>query len=194
MHTKSLRSLRGRTQRPPQTFTRLLAEHLEERALLAGIGCEGTLLVTELMCYQVRLVAPGAPLFMPDPQNSHLLVPTPDLTSINVGDSYDLAVTVQTVNGSTPIQASLTKTLVNGDDLTVTAKTLGSAGNSIVVNFTASDTVPPGAPLFGSIAPSIAVSGKTINVTVYNVPNRHTVLDQVIDAINNDPAAGTLVT
>src|SRR5207253_5184412 len=34
-------------------------------------------------------------LFAPDPQNSKALVATPDLTSINVGDSFDVVLTTQ---------------------------------------------------------------------------------------------------
>src|SRR5947208_13205060 len=91
---QSHRSFRGRSNRPHDRFTRLLAEHLEERTLLAGATCDsnsGTILV----CYQVRVVPVNGALFAPDPQNSHALVATPDLTSLNVGDSFDLVLTTQ---------------------------------------------------------------------------------------------------
>jgi hypothetical protein len=45
--------------------------------------------------YQVRVVPVGGALFMPNPQNPTVLVPTPELTTLNVGDTYDLAVTLQ---------------------------------------------------------------------------------------------------
>jgi hypothetical protein len=61
-----------------------------------------------------------------------------------------------------------------------------------VLQFNSQNTAPPGAPP-GPIPPSIAVSNKTISVTVYNVPNRLTSIDQVVTALNNDPAAGSLV-
>lgn len=47
-----------------------------------------------LVKYQVRLVPTNGPLFLPDPQNPGKLVPTPDLTTVAVGDTYDLAITV----------------------------------------------------------------------------------------------------
>src|SRR5262245_11705804 len=54
-------------------FRRLLAERLEDRSLLASVG------------YQLHVVAPNAP------------ATGPELTTVNVGDSYDLVVTVQDI-------------------------------------------------------------------------------------------------
>jgi len=58
---------------PIERFTRLAAERLEDRSLLASVA------------YQLHVVAPEAP------------ATGPDLTSLNVGDSYDVVVTVQDV-------------------------------------------------------------------------------------------------
>ncbi len=48
-----------------------------------------------VMHYQVRIVPTGGALFMPDPLNPHILIPTPDLSAVAVGGTYDLVVTVQ---------------------------------------------------------------------------------------------------
>jgi len=85
MKTKSRRRYFGRAF--SSTTRRLFAERLEERAMLSGTDA--------LMHYQIRVVQPGGALFMPDPQNPQALVPTADLTSVNVGDSYDLVLTAQ---------------------------------------------------------------------------------------------------
>lgn len=107
-------TLRLRMRRPKRrimapSFRRLLAEKLEDRALLAGDCCadvfgaadslaaEGEGPATPLVKYQVRLVPAGGALFMRDPVQTNVLIPTPDLTTVNVGDSYDLAVTVSKV-------------------------------------------------------------------------------------------------
>src|SRR5436190_6021500 len=57
-------------------FTPLLAERLEERSLLALVG------------YQIHVVPPGGP------------VSGPELATVSVGESYDLAVTVQDLRPS----------------------------------------------------------------------------------------------
>jgi hypothetical protein len=93
----------------------------------------------------------------------------------------DVDVTLNPVGSA----ATLTKTLVNGDDLTATATSVGTQGNSIVIQFTAQNTLPPGAPALGPIPPTISVSGKTISVTLYSVPGRHTTIDQVVDVLND---------
>src|SRR5437879_4775089 len=94
MPSQPRRSFRRKNSRRPSRFTRLRAEHLEERTLLTGATCDsagGSILV----CYQVRVVPVNGALFAPDPQNSKALVATPDLTSINVGDSFDVVLTTQ---------------------------------------------------------------------------------------------------
>jgi len=104
-----LRTRRSARRNLARQFRPLLAEKLEERALLAGDSCadvvgasqlleaEGEGPAAPLMRYQIRVVPAGGALFMRDPLQSNVLIPTPDLTAVNVGDSYDLAVTVTTV-------------------------------------------------------------------------------------------------
>lgn len=88
----NLRKLRAR--RLANRYRLLRTEQLEDRHLLAG----------ELVQYQIRVVAPDAPLFnrAPDPlvPGEFIGVPTPDLTTIGVGQSFDLAVTVNDLRTS----------------------------------------------------------------------------------------------
>jgi Dockerin type I domain/Bacterial Ig domain len=92
------------TYEPAANFTGTDTFTYSARNTTAGAGSQmstATVTITmvppvaPLMRYQVRLVPPGGALFMPDPQDTRSLVATPDVTTVNVGDTYDMVITVQ---------------------------------------------------------------------------------------------------
>jgi hypothetical protein len=167
-----------RRRKAARRNTRLILEQLEERAMLAG----------ELMRYQIRVVPPNGALFQPDPGNSSALIATPNLTSVNVGEQYDLVITVQDLRPGDPTNGPAngvgaawmdviydsSKTRVVASEIQrITIGTFGTGGAS-----------PQPGEVGGSF--TLTFNGQTTGVINYN-PNAATLAALIQTGLRNLP-------
>ncbi len=105
--------------------------------------------------------------------------------TIAIGSSTDTSRSL-VLSGANSAKASTNFGLTNNLEVRFIARDSGSNGLGTTINVTRADSGGPAAP-------TITVSGKTINVIVNSNPLNATTARQFVDALNADPAAAALI-